>query len=277
MTLPRPLRLLYRAVQEAFADHAKDEAAGIAFWVFFALFPLALALLALVGHFLGTEEAQASVGRVLTESFPGSEGLVIDQLTEVVDNRGTLGLVGVVGLLWGASKGLGAVTRSINRAAGLKRSHPFFLSKLRHLGFTIICMLPLLAALGFSALVELPHFPILERLGFDGKVLSSALAQGASLALVMVTVALVFKLAPYKPVSWSQVLPGALLSAILLELAKRAFVIYLERGSNFEAVYGSMASIAVLLLWLYASAWVLILGAEYNIVRDREKRATEAT
>ncbi len=61
----------------------------------------------------------------------------------------------------------------------------------------------------------------------------------------------------------------ALLSAPLLELAKRAFVIYLERGTNFEAVYGSMTSVAVALLWLYASSWALILGAEYNIVRYR--------
>lgn len=275
MNAPRPIRLLYQAIREAFRDHAKDEAAGIAFWAFFAVFPLTLAVLSLIGYFLGTEEAQASVSRILTESFPGSEGLVVTQLEEIVANRGTLGLVGIIGLLWSSSKGFGAVARSINRAADLKREHPFFLSKLRHVTFTIVCMLPLLAALVLSALVELPEVPLIRRLGLESEFLSTAPAQIATILLMFVTVALIFKLAPYESVTWSQVLPGALLSAALVELAKRAFVIYLERGSNFEAVYGSMASIAVALLWLYASAWVLILGAEYNIVRDREKRASE--
>ena len=80
MHVPGPVRLLFDAVREAFADHAKDEAAGIAYWAFFSIFPFALAVLSLIGYFVGTDEAQASVSRALTESFPGSEGLVVAQL-----------------------------------------------------------------------------------------------------------------------------------------------------------------------------------------------------
>ena len=83
----------------------------------------------------------------------------------------------------------------------------------------------------------------------------------------MLIFALIYRLAPYVKVRWREVLPGALLAAILFELVKKGFVIYLDRLANFEAVYGSLASIIVAMLWLYLSAQILIYGAEYGIVR----------
>ena len=65
--------------------------------------------------------------------------------------------------------------------------------------------------------------------------------------------------------------PGAVLAAITFELGKRGFVLYLGRLADFEAVYGSLSSIVVLLAWLFLSAFVLIFGAEYNIVRWRAR------
>jgi membrane protein len=68
-------------------------------------------------------------------------------------------------------------------------------------------------------------------------------------------------------------MPGALLAAALFELGKKAFVVYLERIADFEPIYGSLSSIIVLLLWLYLSALILVLGAEYNIVRAQSRQA----
>ncbi len=56
---------------------------------------------------------------------------------------------------------------------------------------------------------------------------------------------------------------------MLFEVLKAAFLIYLDRIAHFEAVYGSLSSIIVLLLWLHVSALILILGSEYNIVRSQ--------
>jgi len=80
---------------------------------------------------------------------------------------------------------------------------------------------------------------------------------------------LIYKLAPYVETRWRQVFPGALLAALLFELVKAAFVFYLDRVAHFEAVYGSLSSMIVMLLWLYLSALILVLGAEYNIVRAK--------
>ena len=66
-------------------------------------------------------------------------------------------------------------------------------------------------------------------------------------------------------------LPGALLATLLFELGQAGFALYLDKVADLKAVYGSLSSIIVLLLWLYVSAFILILGAEYCIVRSRAR------
>jgi YihY family inner membrane protein len=98
-----------------------------------------------------------------------------------------------------------------------------------------------------------------------------------SFVLIFLVFTLIYKFAPYGDVQWGQVLPGALLAAVLFELCKGGFVIYLDRMTNFEEVYGPLSSIIVLLLWLYLSALILVFGAEYNIVRWKAGKEAAAT
>lgn len=277
MSVRGTTKLLFEAIKKSVDDHAKDLAAAIAYWSFFSIFPLAIGILSVAGYFLGSEEAQVQVYRIVAESLPGSADFVQSLLTDVIQHRGTLGLVGLLGLLWSASKGFGAVTRAVNRAIGAERPYPFFLSKVRHLLTTVVCSLLVLTTLGITAAVEVVVRPeALEPLGIDSPMLSRFQGELANLLLATLLFTVVYKITPYVRATWSQALPGALLAALLFEVLKAAFVVYLDWGADFEAVYGSLSSIIVLLLWLYASAWVLILGAEFNIVRARQ-RAEVAT
>ena len=79
---------------------------------------------------------------------------------------------------------------------------------------------------------------------------------------------------PYERLSWREILPGALFAAFLFELGKTGFVFYLDNVAHLEAVYGSVSSIIALLLWLYFSARVLLLGSEIIAVyREDQHRA----
>jgi YihY family inner membrane protein len=117
----------------------------------------------------------------------------------------------------------------------------------------------------------------LTRFGLEAVEVSRLKSWLLSFLLIFLTFALIYKLAPYLKVRWRQVLPGALLAAALFELVKTAFVLYLDRVANFEAVYGSLSSIIVLLLWLYLSAFILVYGAEYNIVRWKARPVAAET
>ena len=80
-----------------------------------------------------------------------------------------------------------------------------------------------------------------------------------------------YRFVPFEEPSWKDVVPGALLAALLLELGKTGFVFYIDRVADLEAVYGSLSSIIVLLLWLYFAARVLLLGSEIMAVRGQPR------
>ncbi len=268
--MKRQISLLVRTVKEASHDHGKDLAAAIAFWAFFSIFPLLIGIFSLAGYFLKSAELQARIFEMVTEMFPGSADLVRNNLDAVVQYRGTMSFVGIGGLFWTASKGFGAITRAVNQALGAKRTHNFIVLKLRNFLMAVAVSILAISSVGVTLAFEIVlESRFLERFEIEGLQMSRLKSWTLSSLLIFLTFALIYKLAPYVRTRWRQVVPGAILAAILFELLKASFVFYLDKVAHFEAVYGSLSSIIVLLLWLYLSAVILILGAEYNIVRVR--------
>lgn len=272
------LSILVGTLDKARRDGAKDLAAAIAFWAFFSIFPLLIGILTLSSHFLESSSLQARINEAVTEMLPGSAELVKDNLQAVVDYRGTMGLVALLGLFWTASKGFGAITRAVNRALGLQTERTFVFAKLRHLAMAVAVSVLIIVSLGITVVLEVVLEPsFLSRFGVDPVGITRVQSWTTSFILMFLIFTLIYRLTPYTPVTWSQILPGALLAAVLFELGKTLFVVYLERMANLQAIYGSLSSIIVLLLWLYVSALILILGAEYNIVRWRVRDGTAET
>lgn len=277
---PSELRILYQSVRKALADHIKDLAAAIAYYAFFSIFPLLIWLIAAAGHVLKTEAAQARLRALLTETLPGSADLVMRNVDAAVEIRGALGIFGLLALFWSASASFGAITRAVNRALGAKRPHPFFLSKLRSFLMTVAVSLLFILSVAVTTSVEVLtnlEDTVLARLGIDPGVVSWLTGALTGLVFAFLTFLVAYKTTPYVETRWKQILPGAILGALLFEVGKHAFVFYLGSVAHFEAVYGPLSSIIVLLLWLYVSALILVFGAEYNIVRWRARRGDEGS
>ena len=273
------LGIAYRTIEKALQDRARDMAAAIAFYALFSIFPLLIGAVAISGYLLeDNSQAQARIYQFVDDSFPGSASLVRANVEAAVRRRGAMGAVGALALLWSATVAFGAITRCINRAWGTERNHPFYLSKARSFLMTLAVTLLILGSVAATAVVEiLPEldFALLQRLGLDLPSSVRIQAHAASVGFIFLVFALLYKVVPYKRPSWRQVLPGAILATVLFELGKAAFLIYLDRAADFE-VYGSLSSIIVLLLWLYVSALVLIVGAEFIIVRSRSSEEQQA-
>ena len=139
---------------------------------------------------------------------------------------------------------------------------------------TVAVSVFLVLSVGVTASLEVLanlDLSVLSRLGVEPGTIENLAGWLAGFLFAFFTFALIYKVTPYIETRWRQVLPGALLGAAVFELGKRGFLFYLGRVANFEAVYDSLSSIIVLLLWLYVSALVLLLGAEYNIVRRQAR------
>ena len=207
------------------------------------------------------------------ETFPGSGALVEENLEAVVASRGTLSLLGVIGLLWSGSAGFGAVTRAVNRAWGTRSERPVVLLWLRYFVMTVVTVLLLTLSIGITAFVEIAPRLKADTIGWivgEEGLLGRLPGWSTSLLLVFVLFALVYKAMPNEATRWSQAIPGAVLATILFEVGKLGVIVYLERVADFS-VYGSLGSIIVLLLWLYISARVLIFGVQFNVVLDRSR------
>jgi len=258
---------LLRAIEKSNEDHAKDMAASIAFFSFFSLFPLLVGVIAGASLFLERSTIQARLDRMLSDEFPGSADFLRSNIEALIDLRGAAGVASVVGLLWSASKMFGALSRGINLALGIPKDHPFYLSRLRYFGMTVTVSLLLFGAVAASMTVDVFTQLDLSRFGVDLSAFEWLGGHAASFVFILAVVLVLYNIVPYKRPPWRDVLPGALTAAFLFEIGKALFVIYLDNARSLQAVYGSLTSVIVLLLWLYFSARVLLFGAELVAVR----------
>lgn len=273
--LPTPLRLGYEAYVKSSKDRAFDLAAAIAYYWFFSLFPLFLGVAALSGYFIDSAEAREVIRRMLTEALPGdTSDFVLKNLQAVVRLRGPMGLVSIIALFWSASRAIGAISRAVNFAWGTPAQRFFVFTKIRYFVLTLLAITMILASMAAGAFLEIYvrlDATFLERImGSEAAARTSGVL--TSLIFVFVTVLLLYKAVANEPVRTRQIWPGALVVAVLFELCKTGFVIYLDRLASYSVVYGSLSSIIVLLMWLYLTSYLLIFGAELNVVLARRRQ-----
>jgi membrane protein len=262
------LDVLKRMARRSSESHAKDSGAAIAYYAFFSLFPLLIGVLSVAGFFFDSVRAQEEIFAIVDEVMPGSAALVQDNLQAVVASRGTLGFIGILGLLWSGSAAFGAINRAVNRAWGVRSPRHAIVARIRYFVMTIAAVVLMTVSVGLTALAEVvPRVGSrhLARLGIDASAVAQLPGWSMGLVVMFVMFALIYKTAPDATTAWKQVLPGAVLAAVLFELGKAGFVLYLDRFADYS-VYGSVGSIIVLMLWFYFSARVLVLGAQLSAV-----------
>lgn len=270
--------LIYRTIREMGADDATHMAAGVAYYAVLSLFPLAVGLISLLGMVLDADNLEGEIVGFFQKFLPGSRELLEANINAAGNVRGFLGAVSFIGLFWSASLLFGAISRAVNRAWDIQRDRPFYIDKPRHIIMAVsVAPLFLMSFVTTAALEVLGNvdFPLIGRIAFldhDGiNLMTRPLPFVFSLAIFL----LIYKFIPNTRTYWRYIWPGALLAAVLFEISKSVFVFYLENFASFEQLYGSLASIIVLLFWTYVSGLILIAGAEFSSEYGRMRVGVE--
>jgi membrane protein len=254
------VNLLIRTFEEMTTDDSTHMAAGVAYYAFLSLFPLLLGATVILSFFVDAENVESSISTFSDQYIPGSTDLVVTNIEAVLRLRGAFGVLAILGLLWSGSAIFGAVNRAVNRAWDVRRDRPLYIGKPRQLlmalAFGGLFLLSLSAASAARLASELTG------LGDLYDQFSRFVLQGISLALTFAIFLLIYKFMPNTKTYWRYIWSGALVAAILFEIAKTVFIVYLDEFANFENVYGSLAPVLGLLLWAYISSLILIFGAE---------------
>jgi len=263
----RPLVLAVRVIRQLGQDDATILAAGIAFYFLFSLFPLLLGLLAIAGMVFNSPELQRNFIGFVSENLPGAAGFVERNVRDVVRLQGALGLGAIVGLLWTASAVFGAIGKAVNRAWGVQQDRPFYIAKPRQLGMALVVLVLFLISTTLTGLIQplaqgdlgIPGMAALPRF-IIGELALRTLSWAMSFGIFL----LIYRFVPNCQTHWRSVWLGAAIAATLFEVGKSAFVWYLGNFANYDQVYGSLASVIILLFWAYISSFILLLGAEIS-------------
>lgn len=248
-------------------DQAPMYATLIAYNAILAMFPIMLALLAIVGVFVQDERALQTVNRAIVQVLPAAaedEALKVIQASRA--GPGAYGLVGFLGLLWGGSALFGTMADAFNRAFAIS-GRGFIGQKLMAFGMVFVfafLMLFSLIATNLAGLLLGLSQDALSTLAIGITWLEMTSAYFVSLGLGFLMFLSIYWIVPNRPFRFGQVWPGALVSAVLFFLIQQAWPIYiatLGRFGQFGAVFGLFILIVT---WFYFLAHIVMLGAEMN-------------
>lgn len=253
------ISFVVNVIKELGEDDAGDLAGSIAYYAILSIFPLLLGIIALLGLFLPSQTVQDQIFTFLNQYLPNSNALIEQNIDNIIEFRGSLGLFALLGLFWTGSGIFGAIGRAINRAWGIYAYRSFYIRKLRDIllaiGTSIIFFLSM-ASTTFGSLVRVIDPPLLDVSGVIA-------GRTTGFALIFAAFLLMYKFMPNTKTSWRYVWPAAIFSALLFEIARTAFSFYLTNFATYDMVYGSVAVVIILLVWIYISAFIIILGAEF--------------
>jgi len=260
-------------VHKFFADRGTHLAAMVAYFALLSFVPLVFLALSLFGL---AHRAHASdfFIKELTRAFPGtSVGSIIKLVHRVQNNAAALGIIGGVGLLWSSLSFFSALESAFNIVYGLPNRR-FLHGK----GIAAALMASVLTTLFVSLVVGAFGGGVLRHhLRFaDSSVVADIVSVSASLVGVFVFLLVVYTWLPNTEVSWREALPGAILGAVVLEATFEASGVFF-RHAGVNVTLRTLGGPAILLLWMYVMANVMIFGGELNWWWRERKRGAPAS
>jgi membrane protein len=254
-----------RTLKEVKADQVPLLAAGVAFYVLLALFPAIIAGVSIYGLVADPQTVRDQINQLAKTLSPQTATLIGQQIQQVTSSAGgALGLATVIGILtalWSASSGMKALITGVNLAYDETEGRKFLklrgLALLLTLGAMVLMAIALTLIVAFPALTD--SWPTVLR--WTAGILRWVLLA----ALLIVGLAVLYRYAPDRDEpKWSWVSWGSGIAALLWVLASIGFSVYASSFGNYNKTYGALAGVIILMLWLYLSAFVVLVGAELN-------------
>ena len=264
-------QVLKRTFQQLKSDNVPVVAGGVAFYSFLAIIPALAAVVSIYGLLADPADVRRQLESVLGALPQDAARLLQEQLETITDTPaaglGLAVLVGVLGSLWSASKGMQSLIAALNIAYDEEETRKGLRLRALTLGMTVALAVGAVVLVG--GMVGLGA--IASRLGTAGGVALTVLRWPLLLAVLVLVLSALYRYAPDRDdAEWRWITPGAGLAAALMVLGSLAFAVYVNNFGSYSETYGSLGAIVVLLLWLNLMAYVVVLGAELDAELERQ-------
>jgi membrane protein len=262
------LRALPRAVEDLFRDRCPQYAAAISYHVLFSLFPLTILLVSIFGLVLQDDELRRQVIDELLDVLPVSESgqqNVSSSIEGIATPASAIGLVSLVALFWGASGMMASIRLGLEAALKVERGRPAAHAKLVDLLLVATAGVLVIVVVGISAFTAFFSRALdraSERIGIDASPSGALLRDGLQLVLIAVTTLLLYRFVPARKLRTGDAIAGAVLTALGIWGAARLLAVVFD-FSRYNVIYGSLAGVMAFLFFVYITALIVLLGAEF--------------
>jgi membrane protein len=271
--LPGWKQVVKRSWAENKADNMPIIAGGVAFFGFLAIFPALIAMISLYGLVASPQTVAQQVEEISAQLPKEAASLISNQLTSITANSGgalTFGLViAVLAALWSASGGVNNLVTAVNIAYDEVETRSFVKLRLLSLALTLGAIVFLLLTVGLVAVV--PAVLNALPLGVVGTILAQVIRWVLLLAVMAGSLSVLYRLAPDRDnpkLRWVSL--GSVVVTVVWALVSLLFSFYVNNFGSYDKTYGAIAGVIVLMLWLYLTCYLILLGAEINAEAEHQ-------
>jgi Ca2+-transporting ATPase len=261
----RQWRVLWLTVLRYSSIGGEQRAASFAYYAFFALFPLLLLLASIGSYFLdparvGNWVLNSVSAYVLVENT--KHDMVTQTIRGVIKARRGVGSFAVLGLIWSSLRFFQALVHGVNRAWG---THEYTWWRLPIQNLLLVALTASALFIGMAAPPVLQRLEVLVHLQFPFAISIIAFVRFLVPSVVLFYgFSMFYKLAPRRKTTFGEVWQAAMLVTILIQFLQSAFLLYTRNVAHFNAVYGAFGSVIAVLMWIYLSGSVIILGGCFS-------------
>ncbi|HEX7047940.1 MAG TPA: YihY/virulence factor BrkB family protein [Gammaproteobacteria bacterium] len=257
--------------KEISEDNISLGAAALGYYLTLAIFPAMILLMTIIAY-LPIADVDKAIMDVLGRALPeDASSMVSGVVTEVTrDQRGGLLSFGILATVWAASTGMYAIMRQLNITYDVTEARSFIRTRAWALLLSVLFSVLVIGAFSLVVLGGFIEEWIGNRFGF-----ASALAMVFTVIRWIVIVlalllgfALIYKLGPNVEQKFRFITPGSVLGVTLLIIASLGFSFYVSNFADYNATYGSIGAVIILMLWLYIAGLVILIGSEINALLE---------
>ena len=256
-------------IEEIQSDRVTSGAAALGFYLTLAILPALISCIALFAY-LPVEGAREFVFTNIQNYLPGDIGSTLIKVLKEATKERSPGILstGFIGALWATSSGMSATINQLNVVYDVENNRSLILDRLISVGTTILYLVLVIIGSTLIVFAQNSEYSLLKILTDNSKLgfFEDLLSYIASYVVLLFSFGLMYYIAPNTKLKFRFITPGSFAGSTILIIAALGFDYYLSNFASYDQLYGGIAGFIILMLWLYISGFVLLLGAEINSV-----------
>lgn len=259
------LSILEHAIKTFTEKQAAQASAGLAYYTIFSIFPLLLVFIAAGSFFVDSNQVFNVVTQFIQQALPISRQIIIENLQEIMDQRGTAGLISILTLLWSASGMFTNLAYNINLAWTRAARRSFLQNRLVGLWMIVGLIGLIVLSLILSWITHRLPFMDIAHASPSDLILLRLISAFSSWLMIFLVFFTLYHWIPTMRVKWNSTLWGALIASLAWKAVTTSFTWYLDsRFGRYQLVYGSLGAIVAFLFLIYIISFITLFGAHLS-------------